>query len=196
MSLEAIRRKIAGDAREEAERMVSEAEQEKKVALDEKRAQLSDRAEKDRARLGESLKQRKSRLREHVLKEAERKLLNQRRSLIDEAIRKAVHSLPDSEDYTGIVSAVLGRCDFTGEVEVIISGADRERFDQAFLDSHSTDKVKFKLSEENHDAPGGVILRSGRVSQNATLQMMASLVHEDLVMELSRSLSLQKRENQ
>lgn len=195
MSLETIRQKIIQDAEAEGERILSQARHEKKAALEEARARLTARAEKDKVRLLESLKQRKARLREQALRAEERSLLNTRRRLIDEALHKAVASLASSPDYASIIESLLAGCDFTGEVEVIISAADAGRINQQFLDRHSSDMVRFRLSDQRHNARGGLILRSGRVSRNATLDMMASLVHEEMVMELSRMLPLKRMEN-
>jgi vacuolar-type H+-ATPase subunit E/Vma4 len=195
MSLEAIREKIIRDAENEAEAIIAEARQEKKTALEEMRASLTTRAEKDKARLAESLRERKSRMRKHVLREEEKRLLNLRRRLIDEAVDQAVQDLASDEGYMDLVAALLSQCDFTGDVKVTICEADRDRITQGFLDRQSTEGIRFILSEERHDASGGVILRSGKVSRNATLEMMASIVHDDLVMELSGMLPVEKLES-
>lgn len=195
MSLEAIRQKIIKDAETEAERLLSQARHERKAALEETRARLTVRAEKDRGRLLENLRERKARMRENALRTEERSLLNTRRSLIDDALNRAVEDLVASREYTELIASFLKNCDFTGEVEVIISGNDRERITQSFLDSHSSSALSFRLSPESHSSSGGVILRSGKVSQNATLDMVASLVHEELVMELSQLLPLEKLED-
>ncbi|MFO7627103.1 MAG: V-type ATP synthase subunit E [Candidatus Fermentibacteraceae bacterium] len=195
MSLEAIRQKIMEDAETEAERLLSQARHEKKAALEDTRARLTVRAEKDRARLQENLRERKARMRENALRSEERSLLNTRRTLMDDALNRAVDGLVAGREYTDLIASFLKRCDLTGEVEVIISGNDSERITQSFLDSHSSSDLRFRLSKERHASRGGVILRSGKVSQNATLDMVASLIHEELVMELSPLLPLEKLEN-
>jgi V/A-type H+-transporting ATPase subunit E len=195
MSLEAIRQKIIQDAETEAERILSQARHEKKTALEETRARLTVRAEKDRLRLLENLRDKKARMRENALRTEERSLLNTRRSLIDDALNGAVSDLVASREYTELIVSFLKNCDLTGEVEVIISGNDVERITQSFLDSHSSSSMRFRLSPERHSSRGGVILRSGKISQNATLDMVASLVHEELVMELSRLLPLERLED-
>jgi vacuolar-type H+-ATPase subunit E/Vma4 len=195
MSLEAIRQKIIEDAETSAEAILSQARHEKKAALEESRARLTVRAEKDRARLLENLRERKARMRDNALRTEERSILNTRRSLMDDALNRAVDDLVASREYADLIASFLRQCDLLGEVEVIISTNDRERITQSFLDSHSSSGLKFRLSPENHDSRGGVILRSGKVSQNATLDMVASLVHEELVMEMSRLLPLERLED-
>jgi vacuolar-type H+-ATPase subunit E/Vma4 len=195
MSLEAIRQKIIKDAETGAERILSQSRHEKKAALEEARARLAVRAEKDRVRLQETLRERKARMRENALRTEERVLLNTRRSLIDDALDQAVDGLVASREYTDLIASFLKNCDLAGEVKVIISGNDRERITQSFLDSHSSAALRFRLSSEFHASRGGVILRSGKISQNATLDMVASLVHEELVMELSRLLPLERLED-
>lgn len=183
------------DAETEAERILSQARHEKKAALEETRARLALRAEKDRVKLLENLREKKARMRENALRTEERSLLNTRRSLIDDSLNRAVDGLVASRDYTDLIASFLKKCDLGGEVEVIISGNDGERITRSFLDSHSSSALRFRLSTERHASKGGVILRSGKVSQNATLDMVASLVHEELVMELSRLLPLERLED-
>ncbi len=194
MSLEAIRQKIIRDAEAEAARVLSEARHEKKTAVEEARARLATRAEKDRAKLIESLRDRKTRMREHALREEERNLLNTRRTLIDRAVDSAVDKLLESDDYPVLIAALLSRCAFSGDVEVVVAARDADLVTQAFLDRHSSTGVRFRLAAGQHNSRGGVILRSGRVSQNATIEMVASLVHEEIVMELSRKLPVEKLE--
>ncbi len=192
MSLKAIREKILSDAKEEAEGLISRARHEKKKALEDAEAGLAARAEKDRARLAESLGERKRRNREHALREEERVLLNTRRVLIDRALQNAVDLIASSEDYTELIGALLSRCDFTGDVEVITAAGDAGRIDQGFLDRHSRGDVRFVLSPGHHEGRGGVILLSGKVRRNATLEMIESMVHEELVMELSGRLAVER----
>lgn len=197
MSLEAILDKIEQDAREETGALRDEAENEKKKVLkehaDELKQSFGAKAEKIRRRIGETHERREY----HVRKEAERALMNARRELIDRALDKAVDNLASAsdEDYLKMISSLFENCDLRGEVQVVISPSDQSRITQAFLNEHSEEDREFVLSKDRLDSSrGGIVFRSGRISENGTFPMIAELVHEELVMKLSEKVPIKEIE--
>ena len=194
MSLESIIARILQDAEQEAGIIRKDAEEECRRA----EAEHGKKTEELYTRELERLKTRMMDLRKrrdfHVKMEASRKLKNARRTLMDQAISKAVENLVTlgDKEYLLLIDALLGRCGFDGEVFVIISPADEKRITSAYLKSRSDKKVKFTLSDERHTAAGGVILRSGSISQNATFSMIADLVHEEMIMKLASTVPLEE----
>lgn len=192
MSLEAIEKKIREDGRAEAERIVAEAEKERSEALEEKKAEAKARLQREHKRLKQRMSSRRKRLEAHERRQAEQRVQNARRNMIDDAVDTAVDRLAalKGDEYRALVAALLDGCGLEGEVEVLVA-PDSEGIDQAFLDEHSTDARKFVLSEDEHQGRGGVVFRCGKVSQNATFDMIADLAHNSLVMELSSKIPLE-----
>lgn len=194
MSLEAILSKIEKDAEMKARAILEAAEREKEKELKEHQDRMNDllkrEEEKVRARAEESRK----RMEFHVRREADRKLMNARRAMIDRAVDTAVENLASAgdDDYLAMISSLLDGCDLQGEVEVLISEDDTDRITPDFLSEHSTGNRSFVLSKRRHGERGGVIFRSGDISQNGTFPMIAELAHENLVMELSNIVPLGK----
>jgi vacuolar-type H+-ATPase subunit E/Vma4 len=194
MSLEAILSKIEKDAEQRAGAILEKAEDERRKALEEHETRLKEEfgreAEKIRSRVDESLKKKGF----HVRRAAARKLMNARRSMMDRAVDQAVENISayGDEKYLALISALLRGCDLKGEVQVIISPADEHRITAEFLGEHSGKDRMFALSRERHGEKGGVILRSGDISQNGTFPLIAELAHEELVMELSGLIPLEK----
>ncbi len=194
MSVDAIVSRILEDAGNRARSIVAAAEKERDEALEEFRKRLGREYRKESAKVKAAGKESLERGKFHVHREALKKLLSERRTMVDQAVEKAVRRLADArdEEYLELVSALLHRCDLEGEVEVLISPADESRITQRFLDEHSGDRRRFILSGERHHMPGGVIFRSGNISQNGTFSMIAELFHEDMVMELSGLVPVEK----
>lgn len=194
MSLEAILSRIREEAEKKARAIISSAEQERDSALRENSDRLEEEFERDseraRTRIAESMKRKEF----HVRREASRKLMNERRAMIDRAVDYAAGSLASAGDpeYLKMISALLQGCDLTGEVQVIISKDDEHRITESFLKKHSSAGRSFVLSPDRHESGGGVIFRSGDISQNGTFPMIAELAHEELVMELSDLVPLEK----
>ncbi len=194
MSLEAILSKIEGEARQKAEAIREAADKEKVAALSNHAEVLKEKHSRDIAKIRSGIEEEHKRKEFHVRREAARKLMNARRAMMDDAIGKAPGNLADAGDaeYLEMISSLLSSCDLSGKVEVIISPADESRISSPYLRKHSKDGREFVLSEERHDETGGVIFKSGKISQNGTFPMIAELAHEDMVMMLSDLIPLEK----
>jgi vacuolar-type H+-ATPase subunit E/Vma4 len=191
MSLEAIAKRIADEAAAEAAAVLQTAKAEREELLRKAREELEEEYAQDLRRLNAESSEWRSKLAYHVRREEERRLENATRETLDGAILSAaarLASLPDAE-YMELVKSTLDLCTFDGRVEVIISPADGSRITQSFLASSSIPGRTFALSPERHDQVGGVILRSGKISLNATFTRIAALAHEQLVNELSTYVS-------
>lgn len=196
MSLEAIITKIQKDAELEAAAILEAAEDEKRMSLEKHASGLEEDFRRETDRIRSRVKESRKKKEFHVRREAARKLMNARRTMMDRAIDRAVDSLADADDevYLKLISSLLLGCDLRGDIQVVISRRDEKRITGAFLDKHSGRDRKFVLSDERHDLRGGIIFRSGDISQNGTFPMIAELAHEELIMELSGLVPLEKPE--
>lgn len=193
MSLEAIEKKIREDGKAEAERIEAEAEKERRKRLEEEKQKLESKLAHRQKRLKQRMEDRRRRLAAHERRGAEQRIQNARRALLDEAIDTAVERLAslDDEEYRKLLVHLLDTCTLAGEVEVLAAEADRERVTAEFLQEHSTDDRSFVLADESHSGRGGLVFRSGKISQNATFDMITGLAHDDLVMQLSAEIPLE-----
>lgn len=194
MSLEAILSKIQGDASQKAESVIESAKNNKNAALEKHAREIETRHSRDIEKVKSGIREELKRKEFHVRREAERKILNARRAMMDDAISKAVRNLASSDDsvYLSLISSLLEGCDLKGKVEVVISPRDESRITRGYLKKYSGNEREFVLSEERHSKNGGVIFKSGKISQNGTFPMIADLAHEELVMKLSRLIQLEK----
>ena len=194
MSLEAILSKIQADAGRKAETIREAAEKEKTAALADHARDLKAKHIRDVEKIRSGIEEEHKRKEFHVRREADRKLMNARRAMMDRAIGKAAGNLAEADDtaYLELISSLLAGCDLNGKVEVVISSADESRITSSYLSEHSKGGREFVLSGERHGEEGGVIFKSGKVSQNGTFPMIAELAHEDMVMMLSELVQLEK----
>ena len=194
MSLEAILSKIQEEAIRKAESILEAAENEKNRALEKHAEEIKSRYNRDIEKVRTGIEEELKRKEFHVRTEAARKILNARRAMMDDAIGKAVKNLSsigDSE-YLEMISSLVKNCDLKGKVEVVISQADESRITPGFLNKYSKNDQEFVLSSERHSENGGVIFKSGKISQNGTFAMIADLMHEDMIMNLSSFIPLEK----
>ncbi len=193
MSLEAILSKIQAEADHKIKAIMEAAEKEKTDALSSHAEELKAKHSRDVEKVRSGIEEEHRRKEFHVRREAARKLMNARRAMMDDAIGKAAGNLAETGDaaYLEMISSLLARCDLSGKVEVVISSADESRITAEYLKKNSIGSREFVLSGERHDAAGGVIFKSGKVSQNGTFPMIAELAHEDMVMMLSDLIPLE-----
>lgn len=194
MSLEAILSKIEGEARQKAEAILEAAEKEKKTALQANAEELDEKHGREVEKIRSGIEEERKRKEFHVRRESARKMMNARRTMMDDAIVKASGNLVSAGDseYLEMISSLLAGCDLKGKVEVVISSKDESRITSGYLKKHSGKDREFVLSTERHDETGGVIFKTGKISQNGTFPMIAELVHEDIVMMLTDLIPLQK----
>ncbi|MFO8184469.1 MAG: V-type ATP synthase subunit E [Candidatus Aegiribacteria sp.] len=194
MSLKAILSKIEKDAELKARAIIEAAEREKEKELKEHQARMDDLLQREEEKVRSRAEESRKRMEFHVRREADRKLMNARRAMIDRALDTAVDNLASAgdDDYLAMISFLLEECDLQGEVEVLISESDADRITPEFLRKHSGKNRSFVLSDRRHGERGGVIFRSGDISQNGTFPMIAELAHESLVMSLSKLVPLEK----
>ncbi|MCK4807342.1 MAG: hypothetical protein KAT09_06835 [Candidatus Aegiribacteria sp.] len=194
MSLEAILSKIQVEARQKAESIREAAEKEKTAALTKHAEELNAKHSRDVEKVRSGIEEEHKRKEFHVRREAARKMMNARRAMMDDAIGKAAGNLAEAgaAEYLEMISSLLKSCDLKGKVEVVISSNDESRITSWYLRKHSDGDREFVLSAERHDKNGGVIFRSGKISQNGTFPMIAELAHEDMIMMLSDLIPLEK----
>ena len=194
MSLEAILSKIQVEAGQKTEAIREAAEKEKTAALANHAEELKTKHSRDIEKIKSGIEEEHKRKEFHVRREAARKLMNARRAMMDDAIGKAACNLAEAGDtqYLEMISSLLRGCDLSGKVEVVISSADESRITSMYLRKHSGDGREFVLAGERHDRAGGVIFKSGKISQNGTFPMIAELAHEEMVMMLSELVQLDK----
>lgn len=190
MSLEAILAKIENDAREKAGEIIESAEKERQNALHQVNSRIKEKHHKDTERIRSRSEAVSVKMKHHLQREMEKAQLSHRRHIVDDAITDAVRKTSTLADYLDIIETLLRQCDLEGEVEVITAEGDSARVTGDFLKKMSTGKTNFVLAKETHRDFGGIIMRSGDISLNATLSMIAELNHDSMVMELSRLLPL------
>jgi vacuolar-type H+-ATPase subunit E/Vma4 len=194
MSIQAILAKIENDGKKQAEEIVQSALDEEKKALYQAKIRIKERHQRDLAKIRNRTEAYAKQMSSHVRKEKEKALLSHRRELVDRAIKNSVKQIASVPDYLELVDVLLHNCDLQGEVEVVICARDKNRITADYLKKLSSPARQFVLSKENHTDHGGIVMRSGDISLNATLSMISELNHDSMVMELSRLLPLEGQE--
>ena len=179
--------KILSDARQEADKIVAEANDYATATLDKARAQAKDKvsvAEKAAETAGVEYVGRRITVAGLDLKKAK---LNAKIALLDDVYDKAadaVRNVPD-KDYKNLIEGMLDSAAEDGDV-VTISKNDAKVLTKAFFDSYSKKRgINLSLSKDLGDFKGGVVLSGGGVDKNLTLEVEIKLLREQTESEIA-----------
>ena len=94
--------------------------------------------------------------------------------------------LPEGK-YTALLAKLAAKASVTGDEEIILNAADREKLGAAVV-AAANEKLsggKLTLSEDTGSFKGGLILRRGAVETNCTIELLVDLCRGDMSAELA-----------
>lgn len=194
MDAENVVAKILADAKAEAEKIKTQAQEKlaaEQAKLDEQLARYKEQTDALAQKAGED---EKSHLLAAARMQIAKELLIEKRRILDEVFEQAreqLQNLPDDQYRQLITDLILGAVE-TGEEEVIVD-KDENRIDQEMLDlvnQHLAyeNKGNLRLSDQRQDLGGGFILKRGRIRTNVSVEVLLAQARRELEMELAKEL--------
>lgn len=188
---EAIIAKLTKDSREQADKIVYDAEQKKAIIIEETTAWCNENMVKAKNELNintQSIAKKKSALADSEIKKLKS---SAKKTVIDRAFESAVSaiiSLSDKE-YLTIIEGMLMRYAEDGDV-ITISSVDSKRITSKFV-SDVAKKLKINLSLSNTIGKfnGGIILSSKSMDKNLTLEVELKSLREEIEPELAKLIA-------
>ena len=176
--VEKITSVILSEAKERAEKIVSdatEAKENKLNALKNRLAEEQSAREIATEKECESVTQRRLTV---AGLDARMQTLSAKRAVMDEAYALAVEKILSSKQYETFYSSLVAKHAGDGDVFVISKG-DNKRFDEEWLSGIiKTSGKKLSLAKEYIEANGGVILRADSCEIDLTLDALMSEIKE------------------
>ncbi len=128
--------------------------------------------------------------------EARKALLAKKQALISDAFERALTALREMDDvsYISFLCRVIAKASESGTEEVIFSPADRARFGKQVVIGANTllselgRPANLTLSAETRDLGGGVIVKSGDIEYNCTLETMLRLMRDEAALDVAHVL--------
>ncbi|MHC4196163.1 MAG: V-type ATP synthase subunit E [Planctomycetota bacterium] len=183
MEAQHVTEKILADAKAEAEKIKSKAnekEEAERTRLDEQLAEYRKQTEV----LATQIKKGKK---EHLLAAARMKIakefLAEKGRILDEVFDKARQQLqnwPD-KDYRELMAKLMLDAVETGDEEVIIENQINQQLSSA-------SKGNLKLSDERGDIGAGFILRQSKIKNNVSISVLLAQVRKELEIKLAKEL--------
>ena len=194
MEAQQVVEKILSDARAEAKDVAKQA-YEKAVA---EQAKLKEQLEKYKKETEAIAKKAGEDEESHILAAARmdfaKKLLVEKRKVLDEVFEQARHrlnELPDDQ-YQKLCMKLMLEAVETGDEEVVID-TNEKRIGQDLVNQvnqqlSSQNKGNLKLSDERQDLGVGFVLRRGRIKTNVSMNVLLEQARKELEIDLAKEL--------
>ena len=186
--------KILSEAQSQADTIKQEADKKtavEKAEFDKQLAEYKKQTEVLAKKAGEEEKQ-------HLLAatrmEIAKKLLAEKRKILDEVYERAQIQLRNMQDeeYCELMSKLMIEAVETGDEEVVIDNKET-RIDQEFVKQVNRKlepgyKGNLRFSGQKEDLGGGFVLRRGKIKNNVSLAVLLAQARKELEIRLAKEL--------
>ena len=181
--IEKITQRIAADAREDADAILTQAQADADVVTARYQAEADQLTEQILAKGKTQAEERRSRLRSAAEMERRHQLLAVKQEVLDKAFELALdklRSLPE-EAYIDLLAKLTVKASSTGSEQLILSKTDRARYGVKVatkankLLAQAGRTAKLTLSQESRDFQGGLLVADGDVEVNCTFETLVRL---------------------
>ncbi len=182
---------IQADAKAKADAILAQAEQQCAGIRDDYENKAKEAyAEKIRAgvKACEDLAESKNRI---AQMESKKSVLALKQEMVSAAFDKAkelVLKMP-AADYQAFLTKLAVKAAPDGKGEVVMNAADREKYGPAVVKAANAQcGGSLKLSDEEGDFAGGLLVRNGSVVVNNTIELLVDLCRSDMAADLAKVL--------
>ncbi|PKP58331.1 hypothetical protein CVT91_08735 [Candidatus Atribacteria bacterium HGW-Atribacteria-1] len=128
--------------------------------------------------------------------EAKKNILSEKQKIIKNVFDKALESILklDDKDYRNIIKKMILDNIETGDETIFIDHSDREKISESFIEDINKElkskgeKGKLKLSTSYLPIKGGVVIGSGKIRKNISLEFLLKKIREELEIQISKDL--------
>jgi len=196
MTIKDINNKIISDAKIQAERIIAQAEDNANniIKKGEKEADNIKNIILYKNNQEASLK--KSKILTEAKLEAKKTILLEKQKIIEDVFDKALESilkLSDKDYHYFIKKLILDNIEI-GDETIFIGSSDQRKISESFIEDINKElkskgeKGELKLSTSYLPIKGGVIIGSGKIRKNISLELLLKDVREESEMQISKIL--------
>ncbi|HIE06109.1 MAG TPA: hypothetical protein EYP58_04840 [bacterium (Candidatus Stahlbacteria)] len=190
--IDKITDKILSDARAEAEKIKQDHQKKSKEIKQEYAQKVTQLKEKERMRIEEEAKMLKDRVISQEKTRLRLEYLNHRYQLLDRLISSAIAKIPQHKDYSKFLTDILKNCGWD-EGEILLSPEDQKRYGEKITRWVKKNDLSFKIVNHDLEIKGGLIIRKGKESLNASLSTIIDELREELLAQIGSEVMAEEK---
>lgn len=196
MPIEDIKEKIISEANINAQKIINNAK--------DKEREIIEKAEKDAENIKEKiLNQIKKEIaisKEKIITEANlearKNILSTKQEIMNKVFNQALNKIIELDDikYQNFIKKIILNNVEKGNETIFISSKDKKRINNIFIQKINQELIKngkegnLSLSDTFLDIKGGIVIGSGNIRKNSSLELIFEKIREELEGEISKNL--------
>jgi V/A-type H+-transporting ATPase subunit E len=196
MTIKDISEKIISDARIQADKIITQAEDNANSIIKKGKKEADNIKNIILYKYNQEASLRKSKILTEANLEAKKIILSEKQKIIEDVFNKASESILklDDKDYLNIIKKMILDNIEKGDETVFIGSPDKNRISKDFIQDINKElkakgrKDELKLSTSYLPIKGGIIIGSGTIRKNISLELLLKNVREEAEMQMSKML--------
>jgi V/A-type H+-transporting ATPase subunit E len=196
MTIKDISEKIISDARIQADKIITQAEDNANNIIKKGKKETDNIKNIILYKYNQEASLRKSKILTEANLEAKKIILSEKQKIIEDVFNKASESILklDDKDYLNIIKKMILDNIETGDETIFIDHSDQKKISESFIEDINKElkskgeKGELKLSTSYLPIKGGVVIGSGKIRKNISLEFLLKKIREELEIQISKDL--------
>jgi len=196
MTIKDISEKIISDARIQADKIIAQAEDNANNIIKKGKKEADNIKNIISYKYNQEASLIKSKILTEANLEAKKNILSEKQKIIENVFNKALESILklDDKDYLNIIKKMILDNIETGDETIFIDRLDKKKISESFIEDINKElkskgeKGELKLSTSYLPIKGGVVIGSGKIRKNISLEFLLKKIREELEIQISKDL--------
>jgi len=196
MTIKDINEKIISDAGIQADKIIAQAEDDANNIIKKGKKEADSLKNVLLYKYNQDASLRKSKILTEANLEAKKIILSEKQKIIENIFDKASESILklDDKNYRNIIRKMILDNIETGDETIFIDHSDRIKISESFMEDINKElkskgeKGELKLSTSYLSIKGGVVIGSGKIRKNISLEFLLKKIREELEIQISKDL--------
>jgi len=196
MTIKDISEKIISDARIQADKIIAQAEDNANDMIKKSKKEADNIKNIILRKYNQEASLIKSKILTEANLEAKKNILLEKQKIIENVFNQASESVLklEDKDYRNIIKKMILDNNETGDETIFIDHSDREKISKSFIDDINKElkskgqKGELKLSTSYLPIQAGVVIASGKIRKNISLEFLLKEIREELEIQISKDL--------
>jgi len=196
MTIKDISEKIISDAKIQADKIIAQAEDNANNIIKKGKKEADNIKNIILYKYNQEASLIKSKILTEANLEAKKIILSEKQKIIENVFNKALESILklDDKDYLNIIKKMILDNIETGDETIFIDHSDKKKISESFIEDINKElkskgeKGELKLSTSYLPIKGGVVIGSGKIRKNISLEFLLKKIREELEIQISKDL--------